>query len=122
MKRYLYIAAGAMIGAVLRLTISLVSAYAGLPFFTGTFIVNMLGAFAAGYIMCRIIEAGSRGKDFLITGLLGSFTTFSMLSYEQYMLLAIGDYVMFTVYIAINLMSGLILAALGWQIAERRTR
>lgn len=122
LKRYLYIAAGAMIGAVLRLTISLVSAYAGLPFFTGTFIVNMLGAFAAGYIMCRIIEAGSRGKDFLITGLLGSFTTFSMLSYEQYMLLAIGDYVMFTVYIAINLMSGLILAALGWQIAGRRTR
>ncbi|WP_017549190.1 fluoride efflux transporter FluC [Salinicoccus carnicancri] len=121
MKRYSYIASGAMIGAVLRLTISLVSAYAGLPFFTGTFIVNMLGAFAAGYIMYRIIETGDRGKDFFITGLLGSFTTFSMLSYEQYMLLSIGDYVMFTVYIAINLMSGLILAALGFQIAGRRS-
>jgi len=122
LKRYLYIAAGAMIGAVLRLSISLFSSYAGLPFFTGTFIVNMIGAFAAGYVTCRIIEAGSLRKDFLITGLLGSFTTFSMLSYEQYMLLAIGDYVMFTVYAAINLMSGLTLAALGWKIAERRNR
>ncbi|SFK94586.1 fluoride efflux transporter FluC [Salinicoccus halodurans] len=122
MKRYLYIAAGAMIGAVLRMSISLISASAGLPFFTGTFLVNMAGAFAAGFFLYRIIENRKRGKDFLITGLLGSFTTFSMLSYEQYMLLTIGDYVMFIVYIAINLLSGLILAALGWQIAGGRTK
>lgn len=117
LERYLYIAAGAMIGALLRFSFSLITVSAGLPFFTGTFLVNMIGAFAAGFLLYRIVQNDGRGNAFLITGLLGSFTTFSMLSYEQYMLLTIGDYVMFMVYLAINLFSGLILAALGWKVS-----
>ncbi len=117
MKRYLYIAAGAMIGALLRFSFSFFTESASLPFFTGTFLVNMIGAFAAGFFLYKIVQNDGRGNDFLITGFLGSFTTFSMLSYEQYMLLTIGDYVMFVVYLAINLFSGLILAALGWKVS-----
>ncbi|WP_411842077.1 fluoride efflux transporter FluC [Salinicoccus sp. HZC-1] len=117
MKRYLYIAAGAMIGAMIRLSISFVSSSAGLPFFTGTFLVNMIGAFSAGFILYRISMDRSHKKDFLITGLLGTFTTFSMLSYEQFMLLIFGDYVLFVTYLALNLFGGLTLASLGWKLS-----
>lgn len=117
MKRYLYIAAGAMIGAMLRLSISSVSSSAGLPFFTGTFLVNMCGAFFAGFILFRINSDSGHKKDFLITGLLGTFTTFSMLSYEQFMLLVTGDYILFIVYLVINLSGGLALASMGWKLS-----
>lgn len=122
MKRYLYIATGAAIGASLRLSISFIAASAGLPFYTGTFLVNMAGAFFAGFLLYRITVNKGLGKDFLITGLLGSFTTFSMLSYEQYILLTSGDYIIFMIYLAANLLSGLILAALGWNLAGGRSK
>lgn len=119
MKKYLSIALGAIIGANLRLGISAVSSFMGFPFFLGTFLVNMSGAFIAGFIIHKIKSQSSHKSDFLMTGLLGSFTTFSMMTYEQYMLLSVGDYPTFLIYFAVNLAAGVLLASIGYRIGGR---
>ncbi|MCG1009401.1 CrcB family protein [Salinicoccus sp. ID82-1] len=115
MKKYICISLGAMIGASLRFAISVAAASMMLPFFIGTLAVNMFGAFAAGAVLSKFKGPTGYFQDFLITGLLGSFTTFSLLTYEQYVLLSTGDYLIFTVYGAINMFGGLSMILLGWK-------
>lgn len=115
MKRYLFISLGAMIGALLRFSISFATASDASPFFMGTLIVNMIGAFIAGVLLRRFHGSEGHVHDFLITGLLGSFTTFSMLTYEQYLLLSYGEYFIFLIYLAVNMAGGFCLALLGWK-------
>ncbi|WP_342387263.1 fluoride efflux transporter FluC [Salinicoccus bachuensis] len=115
MKKYLFISLGAMIGALLRSSISFATVSGASPFFMGTLIVNMSGAFVAGVLLRRFHDREGHLRDFLITGLLGSFTTFSMLTYEQYLLLSYGEYFIFIIYLAVNMAGGFCLALLGWK-------
>ena len=120
MKKYLYISLGAMIGALLRFSISYAATAVASPFFMGTLIVNMLGAFIAGVVLKKYHAREGHLRDFLITGLLGSFTTFSMLTYEQYLLLSYGEYLIFLIYRTINIAGGFCLALLGWKAGGSR--
>ena len=86
----------------------------------GTLIVNMLGAFIAGAVLRRYHARQGHLHDFLITGFLGSFTTFSMLTYEQYLLLSYGEYLIFLIYLTINIAGGFCLALLGWKAGGSR--
>jgi fluoride exporter len=59
----------------------------------GTFVVNMTGAFALGFLMTLMTEqltTASWVRSALTIGLLGAYTTFSTLSYETYRLLEDG--------------------------------
>jgi CrcB protein len=63
------------------------------PFPWGTFVVNMSGAFALGFVMTLMTEqltTASWLRSALTIGLLGAYTTFSTLSYETYRLLEDG--------------------------------
>ena len=78
---YLIVFLGAGMGGALRHGINLASARlfgTGLP--VGTFIVNVLGSFLigllAGYFLVRS-GVGQHARLFLVTGVLGGFTTFS---------------------------------------------
>ncbi|GAB3061595.1 fluoride efflux transporter CrcB [Salinicoccus sesuvii] len=121
MKKYLYISLGAMIGAILRFSISIVAASLALPFFAGTLIVNMSGAFGAGLLLAKLKEQDVYLRNFLVTGLLGGFTTFSLLAYEQYVLVSSGDYIIFGVYSVINMFGGMTLAMFGYKAGGIRS-
>src|SRR5215467_14370099 len=59
----------------------------------GTFVVNVSGAFALGFLMTLMTEQLSTApwlRSALAIGLLGAYTTFSTLSYETYRLLEDG--------------------------------
>lgn len=113
MKKYIIISCGAMIGAISRYAIAL-SLDALTPFFfTATLVVNFLGAFGIGFIFKKLAGRNPLWNDFLITGLLGSFTTFSLLTYEIYTLADSGDFLIFLIYLLINLFGGFMLAFLG---------
>jgi CrcB protein len=82
-----YIGVGGFIGSALRyITSGVVErlTFKG-PFPYGTFVVNILGCvligFLAGYADTHDIFT-TTARAFLITGLLGAFTTFSTFSYE----------------------------------------
>lgn len=73
MMTVLSVALGGSLGAVLRYGLKL--AVTG-P--VGTLVVNTLGCFAMGLALVYLVEASSgRWAPFLMTGVLGGFTTYS---------------------------------------------
>lgn len=118
MNNYIKIGVGAMLGALLRFLLSIGTLNLALPFFTGTLVVNIAGALLIGFLIAKDMSPGKTA--FWIKGFLGSFTTFSLLSYEQYLLLSYGDYLVFMVYLAINLFLGLIAVFLGFTLGGKK--
>ncbi len=88
------VAAGGALGAALRfLVVGWVGrSYPGFPF--GTALVNVSGSVAMGLVAVVLIERmpGSFGRfaPFLMTGVLGGFTTFSAFSLDAVFLLERG--------------------------------
>ena len=97
------IAAGGAIGAVLRY---LAAAWFGRLVgagFIGTMFVNVVGSFAMGILAVVLIEraAGDWGRfaPFLMTGVLGGFTTFSAFSLDALYLIERGKILVAAGYI-----------------------
>ncbi len=86
MNTALLVFLGGGIGAVGRWAVGLAAMRllgTGFPF--GTLAVNLLGCFTMGVLARVLFQAGEGGHDlriFLMTGVLGGFTTFSAFSLE----------------------------------------
>ena len=71
----------------------------GLPW--GTVIVNVVGSFLMGVLAVLLVERGaSRHAPFLMTGILGGFTTFSAFSLDAVALWERGEAVQAAAYVA----------------------
>lgn len=113
---YAVVAIGAMIGGLLRYSVSLqFSSNTVGAFPWSTLAINVIGSFFLGLVM---MLAGERhyisdsAKLFLTIGVVGSFTTFSTFSYESLSLFQSGEVLRGILYIsASNILS--ILAAFG---------
>ncbi|MFO8067281.1 MAG: fluoride efflux transporter CrcB [Bacteroidales bacterium] len=116
MKLILIIGAGSFIGGVIRYLISLfVHNKIMSAFPLGTLIVNLLGCFFIG-IVFGLIDKGNVNQEwkfFLITGLLGGFTTFSAFSIETVNMLRDGQFLYASSYILFSVVFGIIAAMLG---------
>jgi len=89
------VAAGGAIGAALRYAVVLwLGRVAGLGFPWGTLAVNVVGSFAMGCLAALLLErvAGGWGRlaPFLMSGVLGGFTTFSAFSLDVLVLVERG--------------------------------
>lgn len=75
----------------------------------GTLLANLLGAFAIGLIATSPRVAAGPGwlRPFLITGVLGGFTTFSAFALELGVMLETGRLVAAAIYLLITLLGGL---------------
>lgn len=75
---YLFIAIGGALGAVLRYLVTL-----GFAFPLGTLCVNVIGSFLMGMVFVWVSsKAAGNAQLFLMTGVLGGFTTFSAFSLD----------------------------------------
>ena len=122
----LSVAAGGAIGATLRWAIVRWSGHVlGLAFPYGTLIVNVLGSLVMGVAAVAMMERfpGSWGRfaPFMMTGILGGFTTFSAFSLDALFLiergrnLAAASYIGGSVLLSIaGLWAGLALARGVW--------
>jgi CrcB protein len=96
------VAAGGMVGAVLRYLVMIAAARLfgqGFPY--GTIIVNVVGSFAMGALveaMTLRFDLTQEARLFLAVGLLGSFTTFSTFSLDFYTLYARQAYIPLLAY------------------------
>lgn len=82
----LFVALGGAIGAALRYVVGLVVAFP-----VGTLVVNLLGSFAIGLVFAGLADkATDRTLLFLMTGVLGGFTTFSAFSLDTLRLMEDG--------------------------------
>jgi len=113
----LFVFLGGGIGSVLRYgTNSIVNMYAISQF--GTLLVNVLGSFLIG-IMVSIGEQRSDYFNlFLLTGLLGGFTTFSQFSFDV-ITLQNNDNLYSIIYILSSVFLSISMALLGIFIANR---
>ena len=117
---YILVFVGGGLGATLRHVINLVCARCMAPGFPwGTFIINITGSTVMGLIAGYLAFKGDAGQPlrlFLMTGILGGYTTFSAYSldaallYERGELLLAGLYVVGSVVLSIaGLFAGLAL-------------
>ena len=102
MSRFLWVALGGALGAVLRYAVSLIPVRGGFPVLT--LLTNLLGALLIGFIAgAAEISAPSPGLIlFAKTGLCGGFTTFSTFSLESYTLIKAGQKGTAVLYIALS--------------------
>ncbi len=102
---------GSAIGGILRFALSYLTIpfnYKNFPL--GTFIVNIIGCFFMGFIFQIIIENqwSDNLKFFLLTGLLGGFTTFSAFSLETINLIENNYYSIAVLYVVLSISIGLL--------------
>jgi CrcB protein len=95
MGRFLLIGVGGVVGAVLRYVIGTQTQlwFKSSSFPYGTLLVNLTGCFAIGFIFFFLSSKGELGSWglFLITGMLGAYTTFSTLSLDLFGLISAGE-------------------------------
>lgn len=114
------VAFGGAVGALLRYYIGLGLNQKGvLPW--GTLTVNLLGSFLIGLLV--LLSVKQKWADpwylFAVTGVLGGFTTFSAFSFENLQLLQDGKPALAMAYGLGSPALGLLLAWLGFTLAQR---
>jgi len=120
------VAAGGALGACGRYLLGRALAGAGtgsIP--AGTLAANGLGCFAAGLLMGWVASRGNLSElliAFLMTGVLGGFTTFSAFSVETLRLMQSGAIAQASLNIALNLFISLLAVVIGWQCIQALTR
>ena len=95
MKSYLLVFFGGGLGASLRHLVNIISARGlGTAFPWGTFIINISGSLVMGLIAGYLAfkgEASQPWRLFLMTGILGGYTTFSAFSLDAALLYERGE-------------------------------
>ncbi|MGZ0172665.1 MAG: fluoride efflux transporter CrcB [Planctomycetales bacterium] len=129
MQDWLAVGIGGFVGAISRFQISLwLSGWSiqrfGRVYPFGTFAVNIVGCLFIGILMA--LAADKKLPDIwqrvLVTGCLGSLTTFSTFSYETVELIRDDRPGLATLYVAANLVVGLVAVMVGMGIARAIVR
>jgi len=121
--KLLAVGVGGMIGALARYGLSLWIAELSeskVPY--GTFTVNVLGCLLIGFFMgwfARRPDVPDATRLLVITGILGSLTTFSTFGYETMTLVRDEEWRAFFIYFGANIIVGLSAVELGRVIANK---
>jgi CrcB protein len=118
LKHILFIGFGGFIGSVLRYFVSKLNNYwAVLSIPVGTLLVNIVGSFLIGLISAYALKTGNVSQEiklFLITGLMGGFTTFSAFSNENVIMMQNGQFVAVALYTGLSVFLAFLAALLGY--------
>lgn len=124
MPTLLAIAVGGVLGSLARFGVA--QAFGGwdtdsLPWATLT--VNLLGALVIGIVATSqsVTDGPAWVRPFVITGILGGFTTFSALALETGLLLDDGQVLVATGYLVLTMVGGLLAVRVGSLLVGRRS-
>ena len=124
MRPLLLVAVGGACGSVARWLLSgwvqRLNPVSGFPW--GTIVVNGTGSLAIGLVLGLSLERAlvpPNARLFLVTGVLGGFTTFSAFSWEALALLRNGQWPAAAGYVLGSLVVGVLGALAGWSAALR---
>jgi fluoride exporter len=125
---YAAVAAGSMIGALLRALASLalqLTMGSGFPW--GTLFVNITGSLVIGFYAALTgpdgrLFVGARQRQFVMTGICGGYTTFSAFSLETFRLVESGQLSLAGINVSISVITWLMAVWLGHSLATRLNR
>ena len=120
-KNILAVGAGSFIGGAARYLVSLAMKGIGKGYPWATLAVNLAGCLMIGLLWGLLSRNAAENTSwglFLTVGLCGGFTTFSTFSKEALAMLQTGQIWGFASYIAISVLAGIALVALGYYIAR----
>ena len=120
-RNIIAVGAGSFIGGIARYLVSLAMKGISKGFPWGTLLVNLLGCLTIGLLWGFLSRNASESTSwglFLTVGLCGGFTTFSTFSKEALTMLQTGQIWGFASYIAISILAGIALVALGYYIGR----
>ena len=120
---------GGVVGSTLRYLISeiYINSCKDIVGFIGkfpisTFTVNIIGSFFAGityfFITNTINDLNSNLKNFVLIGILGSFTTFSSFSLDSFRLLNSNNYLLFFLYVFLSVLFSILFFFAGFNITK----
>jgi CrcB protein len=104
-KSLLLVAGGGAIGSALRYAVSLLmKPEHSLAFPVHTFCVNIIGCIAIGIVFAwaTAVPDNADLRLFLMTGIIGGFTTFSSFGLESFFLYTHGEMAKATVYVLLS--------------------
>lgn len=113
MKQFLLVGLGGFVGSVLRYGVGLWMTKTPTTFPIGTTIVNLTGSLLIGILFGLAMKNNQPVFWFGVVGFCGGFTTFSTFSMEAIQLIRNDMWVPLISYLAISLIGGLLLCALG---------
>lgn len=124
-RLYGLVAAGTAIGGVLRALVSTITAGSGFPW--STLFVNVVGSFLIGFYATLTAPEGrlfisAPQRQFMMVGVFGGFTTFSVFSLETFRFAAAGDFLMATVNTIVSVAAWLLAVRAGNALATRYNR
>ena len=120
-RNIIAVGAGSFIGGIARYIVSLAMKGIGKGFPWATLAVNLVGCLMIGLLWGLLSRNAAENTSwglFLTVGLCGGFTTFSTFSKEALAMLQTGQIWGFASYIAISVLAGIALVALGYYIAR----
>ena len=118
-RNIIAVGAGSFIGGIARYLVSLAMKGISKGFPWATLLVNLLGCLIIGLLWGFLSRNASESTSwglFLTVGLCGGFTTFSTFSKEALTMLQTGQIWGFASYIAISILAGIALVALGYYL------
>ena|SRR5690554_1341023 len=121
MSAYLWVGLGGFIGSVVRYAVSVgLGAVAADRFPWATFAVNCLGCLLIGLVVgaSAKVSVSEPVRLFLVTGILGGFTTFSAFGLESLVLLRRGETSLVLLYILGSVLVGIAAVWLGFRFAS----
>jgi CrcB protein len=123
MSKYFLVMLGGAIGAVSRFIVgSLVLRFYSATFPLGTFVINITGSFLIGILMTLFLNrpaVNANWRLFLVTGILGGYTTFSSFEWEALTALRNGADAIGLLYLGLSVVVGLGAAWFGFLVANR---
>lgn len=117
MLRFFYIGIGGAAGALLRYWMSgAVHSFLNSDFPWGTLSVNLFGSLVIGFLwgMFEFITVSQDVRLLLFIGILGSFTTFSTFSLENFNLFHNGEYTLLAMNVIVSVFFGIALIFAGY--------
>ena len=120
-RNIIAVGAGSFIGGIARYIVSLAMKGISKGFPWATVLVNLSGCLIIGLLWGFLSRNASESTSwglFLTVGLYGGFTTFSTFSKEALTMLQTGQIWGFASYIALSILAGIALVALGYYIAR----
>jgi len=129
LANWLAVGAGGFVGAIARFQISQSlsdwsEAKYGRVWPLGTFAVNILGCLLIGALMALVMEKqlSERARLILVTGCLGSLTTFSTFGFETITLIREDRPMLGMANVGANLVVGLVAVVIGLSVAKHFVR